>query len=73
MGRWGNSKSALPPHRVIAFGCVEHLRLLMSGSGMPLQLTQLGPGTMRGDLLPVRLGPVQLIRIRLDQIGRAHV
>ena len=53
--------------RVIAFGCVEHLRLLMRSSGIPLQLTQLGPGTMRGDLLPVRLGPVQLLRIRLDR------
>lgn len=50
-----------------AFGCVEHLRLLLSGAGMPLQLTQLSSGTMRGDLLPVRHGPVQLLRIRLDR------
>ena len=34
---------------------------------MPLQLTQLSPGTMCGDLLPVRVGPVQLLRIRLDR------
>jgi AraC family ethanolamine operon transcriptional activator len=52
---------------VIAFGCIEHLRLLMSRAGMPLQLTQLCAGTMRGDLLPVHLGPVQLLRIRLDR------
>lgn len=58
-------KASLP--RVIAFGCVEHLRLLMQAAGMPLQLTQLSPGTMRGDLLPVGLGPVQLLRIRLDR------
>lgn len=53
--------------RVIAFGCVEHLRLLLSRIGMPLQLTQLSSGTMRGDLLPLSLGPVQLMRIRLDR------
>lgn len=53
--------------RVIAFGCVEHLRLLLSRAGFPIQLTQLSPGTMRGDLLPVRLGPVQLLQIRLDR------
>ena len=52
---------------MIAFGCVEHLRLLLIRAGMPLQLTQLSPGTMRGDMLPVRLGPVQLLRIRLDR------
>jgi len=67
VGPWGNSKSAIPPHRVVAFGWVEHLRLLMGGCGMPLQLTQLSPGTMRGDLLPVLLGPVRLLRIRLDR------
>lgn len=50
-----------------AFGCVEHLRLLLSRAGLPLQLTQLSSGTMRGDLLPVRHGPVQLLRIRLDR------
>lgn len=60
-------KKCKPFARVIAFGCVEHLRLLLSGAGMPLQLTQLAPGMMQGDLLPVRLGPVQLLRIRLDR------
>lgn len=67
MGRWGHSKSARPSARVIAFGCVEHLSQLIRGVGIPMQLTQLSPGTMRGDLLPVRLGPVQLLRIRLDR------
>jgi len=57
----------IPVARVIAFGCVEHLSLLMSRSGLPLQLTQLSAGTLRGDLHPVRLGPVQLVRIRLDR------
>lgn len=57
----------IPLARVIAFGCVEHLRLLLSRSGMPLQLTQLSAGSLRGDLQPVRLGPVQLLRIRLDR------
>lgn len=65
MGPLKKCKPSLP--RVIAFGCVEHLRLLMGGAGLPLQLTQLSPGTLRGDLLPVRLGPVQLLRIRLDR------
>ncbi len=67
MGESGHSKSASLPARVIAFGCVEHLRLLLSRAVMPLQLTQLSAGTMRGDLLPIRLGPVQLLRIRLDR------
>jgi len=53
--------------RVIAFSCVEHLCLLMQSAGIPMQLTQLGPGTMQGDLLPLRLGQVQLLRIRLDR------
>lgn len=65
MGPLKKCKTSLP--RVIAFGCVEHLRLLMRGAGLPLQLTQLSPGTMRGDLLPVHLGVVQLLRIRLDR------
>ncbi len=52
---------------MIAFGCVEHLRLLLSGCGMPLQLTQLAPGRMAGDVLPLRLGPVRLLRIRVDR------
>lgn len=65
MGPLKKCKACL--HRVIAFGCVEHLRLLMRGAGLPLQLTQLSPGLMRGDLLPVRLGPIQLLRIRLDR------
>lgn len=67
MGESGHSKSANPSAHVIAFGCVEHLRLLLSRTGVPLQLTQLSAGTMTGDLLPVRLGPVQLLRIRLDR------
>lgn len=65
MGPLKKCKPSLP--RVIAFGCVEHLRLLLGGAGLPLQLTQLSPGTLRGDLLPVRLGPVQLLRIRVDR------
>lgn len=52
---------------MFTFGCVEHLSLLMRGAGLPLQLTQLSEGTMRGDLLPIRLGAVQLLRIRLDR------
>lgn len=52
---------------MIAFACVEHLRLLLSGCGLPLQLTQLAPGRMCGDLLPLRFGPVSLLRIRLDR------
>lgn len=67
VGESRHSKSADPSPRVIAFGCVEHLSLLMRAVGLPLQLTQLSPGTMRGDLLAVRLGPVQLLRIRLDR------
>ncbi len=59
---------------MIAFGCVEHLRLLFSRIGVPLQLTQLSAGTLRGDLLPVRLGAVQLLRIRIDRplLGRGE-
>ncbi|MFM7314814.1 MAG: hypothetical protein ACKO0M_16905 [Cyanobium sp.] len=57
---------------MISFSCVEQLRLLMGGAGLPLELTQLTPGTMRGDLLPLRLGPVQLLRIRLDRATLAR-
>jgi len=55
------------PARVIPFGCVEHLSQLLAAGGLPLQLTQLGPGVMRGHLLPLALGPVQLLRIRVDR------
>jgi AraC family ethanolamine operon transcriptional activator len=34
---------------------------------MPVQLTQLGAGGLRGDLLPLALGPVQLLRLRFDR------
>lgn len=65
MGPLKKCKARLP--RVIAFGCVEHLRLLMRGAGLPLQLTQLSPGLLGGDLLPVPVGPIQLLRIRIDR------
>jgi AraC family ethanolamine operon transcriptional activator len=52
---------------VVTFGCVEHLRLLMRGAGIPLELTQLAGGLMQGDLLPIHLGAVRLLRVRLDR------
>lgn len=56
-----------PIPRVITFRCVEHLRLLVSGAGMPMDITQLSGGSLRGDLLPLAFGPVQLLRIRIDR------
>jgi AraC family ethanolamine operon transcriptional activator len=47
-----------------AFGCVEQMAETLTRAGLPLQLTQLAPGPLAGDLQPLDLGALQLIRVR---------
>lgn len=54
-----------------AFACVEQCRQLIEGCGITLQLTQLEPGSFSGDLVPLQLGPLRLLRVRLS--GPLHV
>lgn len=43
---------------------------LLGGAGLPLQFTQLTSGPLSGDLVPVSLGPVQVLRVRAQ--GALH-
>jgi AraC family ethanolamine operon transcriptional activator len=55
-----------PQLRIIRFGSVEQAELLLRGAGLPIELLQLVGGDLKGDLLGLRLGPLQLLRIRLS-------
>jgi AraC family ethanolamine operon transcriptional activator len=51
----------------VGFACVEEAEALLRSTGLPIHLLQLGGGVLEGDLLGLRLGPLQLLRIRLSQ------
>lgn len=65
----GHSESAnlVPAGRHIPFQGVEQLQMVMAAAGLPLQLTQLAGGQLRGDLLALAVGPLLLRRVRLDR------
>ena len=46
---------------------VESLQALLGRGGLPVTVTQLARGGLAGDLLPLQLGPLRLLRIRLDR------
>ena len=52
---------------MLRFGCIDQLAGQCSAVGVPLQLTQLEGGACSGDLLPLQIGPLQLLRIRLNK------
>jgi AraC family ethanolamine operon transcriptional activator len=52
---------------VLSFGCVEQMSETLTRAGFALRLTQLGPGPLRGRILPLTLGPLQLLRVRFDR------
>ncbi len=49
---------------------VECLQAQLAGGGLPVTVTQLARGGLHGDLLPLGLGELRLLRIRLD--GAIH-
>ena len=52
---------------MLSFGCVEELAQALRRLGLPLELTQLEPGPLRGDLLALRFGSLQALRVRFDR------
>ncbi|SBO41790.1 helix-turn-helix domain-containing protein [Cyanobium sp. NIES-981] len=46
---------------------VESLQALLARGGLAVTVTQLARGRLGGDLLALQLGPLQLLRIRLDR------
>ncbi|EDY37963.1 transcriptional regulator, AraC family protein [Cyanobium sp. PCC 7001] len=46
---------------------IEDLQGLLLGADLPLTITQLTTGRLRGELLPLRLGPLKLLRLHLDR------
>ncbi|MFQ6538039.1 MULTISPECIES: helix-turn-helix domain-containing protein [Aphanothece] len=46
---------------------IERLQALLEGAGLPVTVTQLARGRLQGELLPLGLGPLKLLRIRLDR------
>ncbi|MFO8237679.1 MAG: AraC family transcriptional regulator [Prochlorococcaceae cyanobacterium] len=54
----------------LQFGCIEQMTELLEGVGLPLRFTQLASGALRGDLVPLAVGPVQILRVRAD--GALH-
>lgn len=51
----------------VSLDCVERMASGLRSTGMPLQLTQLSAGALRASLQPLRIGPLQLLRIRLNR------
>jgi hypothetical protein len=49
------------------FGCGEELAETLSGLGLCFELTQLEPGALRGDLLALHFGALQVLRVRFDR------
>lgn len=56
---------------MVVFSCIEQMNALVGSARLPFQLTQLQPGTCRGDLLPLVVGPLSLMRFRFNR--RLHV
>ncbi|MEB3322233.1 MAG: helix-turn-helix domain-containing protein [Synechococcaceae cyanobacterium] len=54
-----------PQVRQLPFSCVEEAEALLRRAGLPIELLQLEGGAQEGDLLLLRIGPLQLLRIRL--------
>ena len=52
---------------VLTVGCVEQLAECLTASGLSLQLTQLAPGPLDSALQLVRVGPLLLLRARLER------
>ncbi len=52
---------------MVSVGCVEQLADCLTASGLVLQLTQLAPGPLDSGLQLVRVGPLLLLRARLDR------
>jgi AraC family ethanolamine operon transcriptional activator len=46
---------------------IESLQALLLDAGLAVRVTQLARGRLRGELLPIRLGGLQLLRLRLDR------
>ncbi len=51
---------------------VEQLQEQIRAAGMPLELIQLEAGRLAAELLPLRVGPLQLLRLRLDRGLHGH-
>lgn len=52
---------------MLRFGCVVELAESLAGLGLPLELTQLAPGALQGDLLALSFGCLQVLRVRFDR------
>jgi AraC family transcriptional regulator, ethanolamine operon transcriptional activator len=57
----------VPTGLVQPTGCVEQLQEGVRALGLPLNLIQLQAGRLAGDLLPLQVGPLQLLRLRVDR------
>ncbi|WP_411877119.1 helix-turn-helix domain-containing protein [Vulcanococcus limneticus] len=51
----------------MSVGCVEQLAECLTASGLVLHLTQLAPGPLDSTLQLLRVGPLLLLRVRLDR------
>jgi AraC family ethanolamine operon transcriptional activator len=54
-------------HDHVRFGCVEELEAALRTAGLPVELLQLQGGVLEGDLLGLRIGPLQLLRLRTSR------
>lgn len=52
---------------MLRFGCIDQMAGQLSAAGVPLQITQLEGGACSGDLLTRQIGPLQLLRVRLNK------
>ena len=55
----------MPP--LLTVDSVECLQARLGALGLSLKVTQLAGGELRGTLLPLLLGPLRLLRIRVDR------
>ncbi|WP_255087813.1 MULTISPECIES: helix-turn-helix domain-containing protein [unclassified Synechococcus] len=61
------SLETLVPQGSHPFGCIEQLQEGVRAMGLPLDLIQLEAGRLSGELLPLQVGPLQLLRLRADR------
>jgi AraC family ethanolamine operon transcriptional activator len=66
------SLAPLVPKGSLPFGCVEQLQEWVRTLGLPLNLIQLQAGPLAGDLLPLQVGPLQLLRLQVDRGLHGH-
>jgi len=57
----------VPTGLVQPTGCVEQLQEGVRALGLPMNLIQLQAGRLAGDLLPLQVGPLQLLRLQVDR------